>query len=123
METSPPLTSPPTPSGSILAPKGSSNLLGFLNTSNGNNVESLKKKGTFPNPTSLADNKLDFFYKKTSKIRVPITVEKGNEQKDISALEPLSDASTNFIALTTDFPSVLTYDTLENEIATIQALI
>ena len=43
---------------------------------------------------------------------IPTTVEKGDE-KDVSALEALPNASPNYIALMTKFPTVPTYDTLE----------
>ena len=50
---------------------------------------------------------------------IPTTVEKGDE-KDVSALEALPDASPNDITLMTKFPTVPTYNILENEVASIQ---
>ena len=50
---------------------------------------------------------------------IPTTVEKGDE-KDVSALEALPNASPNYIALMTKFPTVSTYNTLENEVVSIQ---
>ena len=47
-------------------------------------------------------------------------VDKGDDQ-NISALEPLPDASPNYIAITTEFPTVPpTYKTLEGNVVSIQ---
>ena len=63
--------------------------------------------------------KLIFFQKGTLDGIIPTFVDKADGQ-DVLTLEPLPDASPNYIAIMTEFPTVPTYNTLKNDVLSIQ---
>ena len=118
-DTSEPLLSPSNVSGSILVPEGTST--SFLDKTTNNTVGPLLQKYTklhHKNSSSSENANFGFFQQGTLNW-IPTFVDKGDEQ-NISALEPQPDASTKFIAIPTEFPTVPPYKTFKGNVVSIQ---